>query len=53
MTLMTALIEINGVTPNGLQPHSGATLSVSVDFNESHVASVIAVLTLRLGVNGP
>ena len=32
---------------NGLQPRSGATLFVSIDFNESYVASVIAAFTLR------
>ena len=33
---------------NGLQPHSGATLFGSIDFNESYVTSVIIVLTLML-----
>ena len=46
------LIEKNGVTLNGLQPY-GSTLFISIDFNESYVASVIAVFTLALGANGP
>ena len=37
---------------NGLQPHSGVTQLVSIDFNESYVASVIATLTLTLDVKG-
>ena len=37
---------------NGLQPNSGVTLFVSIEFNESYIASIIAALTLMLGVNG-
>ena len=44
-----ALIEKMESLQIGLQPHSGATLFVSIDFNESYVASV----TLTLGVNRP
>ena len=42
MRLDTALIE-----KKELQPYSGATLIVSIDFNESYVTSVIAALILR------
>ena len=35
-----------------LKPHSGATLFVSIYFNKSHVASIIAAFTLTLRVNG-
>ena len=41
---------------NGLQPHFGVTLFVSINFNESYVVyiiSVIAALMLTLSVNGP
>ena len=38
---------------NGLRPHSGVTLFVSVDFSEICLTSVIAALPLTLGVNGP
>ena len=38
---------------NGLQPHSRETLFVSIDFNKSHVASLIAAFTLTLSVYGP
>ena len=52
-----SLIEKNGVTPKGLQPHYGANLFVSMKFNESCIAGIIAALTLlwcwHLGVNGP
>ena len=47
MTLATLQIE------NRSQPHSGATLFVSTDFNENYVASVTVALTLTLGINGP
>ena len=36
-----------------LQLHSRVTIFVSMDFNYGYVASVIAALTLTLGVKGP
>ena len=43
---------------NGLQPHSGRILSVSIDFNESFITSAIlrsvdSALMLTLDVNEP
>ena len=32
---------------NGLQPHSGVTLFVSIDYNKSYVASITTALTLN------
>ena len=31
---------------NGLQPHTGVNLFVSIDFNESYVTSIIIALAL-------
>ena len=49
-TAMTPAIQLSLKTmrllQNGLQPYSGTTPFVSIDFNERHVASVIAALTL-------
>ena len=49
----TFLLKIIESLQNRLQPHSGAILFVSIDFNERYIPSVIAELTLTLGVNGP
>ena len=46
----SVLIEINGITPEWVcNPFS----SGSTVFNENRIASVIAVLMLMLGINGP
>ena len=48
MTLVTQLsLKSKKSLQNGLQPHSGATLFVSINFKECYVASVIEALTLR------
>ena len=48
MTLATYLsLKKIELLQNGLQSQSGVTLIVSIDFNESYVASVMAALTQR------
>ena len=38
---------------NVLQPHSSATLFVSIVFNASCITGVVAALTLTIGEKGP
>ena len=48
MTFATQLSSKSMESPqNELQPYSVVTLFVSIYFNESHVASIIAALTLH------
>ena len=51
MVLMIHLSS-NSMEPlqNGLQLYSGETVSIA--FNEANIASIVAALTLTLGVNG-
>ena len=49
MMMMTTLATLLSLKRIELSPHSGGALFVSIDFNDSYVASVIAALTL--GVN--
>ena len=54
MTLATQFsLKSTESLQNRFQPHSGVTLPLSSDFNESCVVSIITALMITLGVNGP